>query len=255
MKKSLLQQSICTCIMLAMLSVIISCKKNDQSGGTQSSSNSIKIPRPGAYTYHVHSSDGTDADMINTISNQRDSGNGKLETIVSVIDTSTTTSFIYADATNTSYWMNPPATFWSALQSIRSQPGVTSVAVNGWPMFMTMKNQPVAGDALVFTGGPVTIHIEGVQDNMPVVDDWTMKYQNGSAIALNQSITTDAGTFVCTEWAYQVQTDFTAQAMGQTFSQSQILKDTVWYAPEVGMVKSRETSPTATSETTLEKIQ
>lgn len=229
--------------------LIVGCKKNDaqQTGGNAS----VALPGIGRYTYHVTTSTGINQDMTGTYSSPRDSAGGKVETVTYVVDTISSQATIYANASTTTYSVTPPPSFWGEIENFQTTPGLTKLTVSGWPLYITIKNSPSTGDAMTFTGGPVTMHIEAMQDNMHITGDWNMKYQNGKAVAVNQSITTPAGTFSCNEWAYETYTSFVAGPVSQT----QVLKDTLWYSPKVGMVKSSEGGDNVYSQTVLTRIQ
>jgi hypothetical protein len=240
---------------LLLFSVLWSgCKKDNSPDNSQQPTNTI-LPKPGTYTYHSHGSDGTDGDQVTTYSQPKDSANGKVEHVQNSVDTLISQGWVYADANNTIYEMAPPEAYWSIVNTLQSEPGVTNYSITGWPMYMVLANQPTTSTSLIFNGGPIHMHVEGATGNQTFSDDWTMKYTNGKVVALNQKVTTDAGTFTCTEWAYDFETDFYGQAGGVNVSQTQVFNDTLWYALGVGPVKTTGKTPTSYGQTILKKIQ
>lgn len=236
---------------MMMVIALTGCKKDDNGGNGNTPDAKQVLPAVGTYTYRTAGADGSTENMTQTVLNERDSANGKAVTIRSMVDTAVMEAVVFADASFTTYAINPPASFYSAVYELQSIPGVTEFNFGGWPVYQRITNNPGVNDALTFSGGPVFIHAALESEGETITTDFRLAFINGKAIRTSEPVTTPAGQFNCTVWAYETESTFSTGYNGQTSSEVQHFKDTVWYAQGVGMVKSRESSEAGISETVL----
>jgi hypothetical protein len=226
--------------------LIISCKKDKQSDQDPTPTQNNFLPNAGNYTYHVAATDGTTGDETITVSNKRDTAGGHAVTMTSVTAGYHLSATRYADAANTIDPIYPPQEFDSLANLIRSQPGISQFTYTGWPVYQQMPNTAALNNVLSFSGGPIHLHFVTIAG----VTDYAIEYVNGKVVQTNQKITTPAGSYTCSAWAYGVKT--TATLPNGTFVSN--FSDTVWMAPGVPFVKSSELSQTAYSVTMLTKV-
>jgi hypothetical protein len=224
---------------LACSLLIISCKKDKQSNPDPTQNNFL--PNAGTYTYHFASTDGVAGDETVTVSGKRDTANGKAVTMTSVSGGFHLSATRYADAANTIDPIYPPKEFDSLANLIRSQGA--QVTYDGWPVYQKMPNTAALNDVFSFSGGPIHLHFVAPGS----FGDWTLEHLNGKVVQTNQKITTPAGTYTCSVWAYGIKT--TTVTIGGTFVSNYY--DTIWMAPGVPFVKSSEQTPNSYSVTML----
>jgi hypothetical protein len=241
-------------VTLSVLSFIIlagtRCKKNSPPSSGNTATVPL-LPAAGTYAYHTISSDGTEGNSTTTVLDTRDSAGGKAVTLRTVVDTITVITLAFGHDSTTTFSITPPDIFYQMVALVRAQPGTVEYTYSGFPIYQRMPNSPSAGDGFIFTGGPVKLHSVNVDhQGHRVTSDYTITYGSGTIDSTGEKITTSAGTFTCQKWKYTMTDEFTS-SLG--LDMKNILDETVWYAPGIGMIKSREISEkdNTTSETTL----
>lgn len=234
---------------MIVLTILTGCKKEKAAG--QAPEGSGFLPSEGRYTYEAISTDGTTAEDVDTVFNLRDTAGGKAVTVHSGVGTSLFENIIFRDDKQTVTSMTPPSSFFSFEAMIKAQPNVVDFEHSGWPMFQQLPNNPVMGDELTFSGGPINMHwVIKDPDEPPVTGDFTVEYIDGTLVKTGESVATPAGTFNCSVWAYGRTTTLVSGLINQVRS----FADTVYMTPGIGPVKTTESVEGVYTVTELTKI-
>lgn len=236
---------------LCALIVLAGCSKDPATPHDPASVSYGLLPAQGHYTYTVHGTDGTNGSETIDVSPRRDSAGGHAVTMIANIESFHDTSTVFTNATETLFPLTKLREWDSIAQVFRSMPGVVEFNYGGWPVWQHMPNTAAVNDPVSFTGGPIHMHWVIVDNSGTSTGDFLMNYLPGKVIASNVPVTTPAGTFPCSVWAFSRRIQIQAGGV----SQIQTAADTLWMSPNLPFVKSTELLNNIYSVTQLQQVQ
>jgi hypothetical protein len=238
--------AICIALMLAI--ILFACRKRSNTGQQQpapAGEQGFFPEQNKRYHFDITDDDGSSSTLVTTIVGANDSAGLKVLLVRSITtfddgvsDTNYHRSFI--KDRHTIHMMGVPKDIMKHMQQQKENPAVFEWRLQGERLQWKVSNEPKTGNALVFSDAPIVSVYRKAAAGDSIYYNYTIGYTDGKMLG-EEVVVTNAGTFLCSKWAYVSEGHFVFQSKKRPDVDQDLkdyYKDTIWLHKGIGPVKS-----------------